>query len=500
MQVNNSYIICSLPRSGSTLLAAALAKTGLAGNPQEFFKEDSLAVWKGRLDLGPDTSLEKSVTEVVETTRSDNGLFGQKVMWNHLEKLVVDLGAKAANFNDLPTHELVKVFFPEAKMIFIRREDKLKQAISFLKAMQLEVWHQFTGTEIEEDGLRFDYREINVLMQNMEEQERQWRELFEKGNFNYYETTYETLIADYENTITRILEFLGLGTVEIPSADELGFIPTRSKINSRWEKEYIEVDEKVREFDQSNIRKELPDSGFHASITTDQEEWRVCDYQQFAVNINVENTSDCLWRSVGSGKFRYWIRLKCEWKDESGNSVKTNWANLDADCHPGETAAFSLLQHAPEKIGDYTIEIDLVQDGVASFSEKGNERLIIPVTVALSEWQSRIEDYFGEYRQLSRNYIHVPWFGALEISKFPAVYHRAHGWLYCDDQGAATDSFWFKTEGMGYLWTSKEKYPLMYSDERKAWLEYLSDTHDPPKYRDPETGVSHAGIRSKFES
>src|SRR3954469_9702243 len=33
-----SYLVCATPRSGSTLLCETLSKTGVAGNPLEFFE------------------------------------------------------------------------------------------------------------------------------------------------------------------------------------------------------------------------------------------------------------------------------------------------------------------------------------------------------------------------------------------------------------------------------------------------------------------------------
>ncbi|MGI9058103.1 MAG: Stf0 family sulfotransferase [Ktedonobacteraceae bacterium] len=33
-----SYLVCATPRSGSTLLCEALANTGIAGNPKEYFE------------------------------------------------------------------------------------------------------------------------------------------------------------------------------------------------------------------------------------------------------------------------------------------------------------------------------------------------------------------------------------------------------------------------------------------------------------------------------
>src|SRR5438046_662736 len=38
VQPQCSYLVCATPRSGSTLLCEALANTGIAGNPKEYFE------------------------------------------------------------------------------------------------------------------------------------------------------------------------------------------------------------------------------------------------------------------------------------------------------------------------------------------------------------------------------------------------------------------------------------------------------------------------------
>jgi len=40
-----AYIICGTPRSGSTLLCGYLAATGAAGDPDSFFRTQSIDWW-----------------------------------------------------------------------------------------------------------------------------------------------------------------------------------------------------------------------------------------------------------------------------------------------------------------------------------------------------------------------------------------------------------------------------------------------------------------------
>ena len=48
-KVTKSYVVCATPRSGSTLLCALLAGTGVAGNPEEYFER----LWRTGLPRQP---------------------------------------------------------------------------------------------------------------------------------------------------------------------------------------------------------------------------------------------------------------------------------------------------------------------------------------------------------------------------------------------------------------------------------------------------------------
>ena len=52
-----TYLMCSAPRTGSTLLATALEATGLAGRPAEYFDihQRNEEIWRARLDITDDT-------------------------------------------------------------------------------------------------------------------------------------------------------------------------------------------------------------------------------------------------------------------------------------------------------------------------------------------------------------------------------------------------------------------------------------------------------------
>lgn len=50
----DSYVLCTSPRSGSTLLCSLLAATGLSGNPKSYFHRPSVKSWASNLGTPPE--------------------------------------------------------------------------------------------------------------------------------------------------------------------------------------------------------------------------------------------------------------------------------------------------------------------------------------------------------------------------------------------------------------------------------------------------------------
>ena len=81
MVVKKSYIICSLGRSGSSLLATVLNNLGYCGNPREYFHPNQV----GNLMENNDSSaFIRYVEEISKKGVTSNGIFGVKMHWEHM--------------------------------------------------------------------------------------------------------------------------------------------------------------------------------------------------------------------------------------------------------------------------------------------------------------------------------------------------------------------------------------------------------------------------------
>ncbi len=59
----------------------------------------------------------------------------------------------------------------------------------------------------------------------------------------------------------------------------------------------------------------------------------------------------------------------------------------------------------------------------------------------------------------------------------PWIYHSEHGWIYSESD--EPHEFWFWSENVGWVWTSRAAYPAAYGLDLGAWLWYETGTTLP---------------------
>jgi trehalose 2-sulfotransferase len=208
-----SYLVCATPRSGSTLLCEGLKATGVAGRPEEYFEAvpatgrprtpaDYLAglddpVARGLLGSAPPPApppysslldverYEDHVARVREWGTTPNGVFGAKVMWGH----VTDPAALASRF------------------VWVRREDKVRQAISLWRALQTQSWRD-EGAERARSRAVYCFSALRHLVERLTEQDAAWaRYLRDKP---VLALTYDEIAADLPLALERTLAHIGV--------------------------------------------------------------------------------------------------------------------------------------------------------------------------------------------------------------------------------------------------------------------------------------------------
>jgi hypothetical protein len=103
--------------------------------------------------------------------------------------------------------------------------------------------------------------------------------------------------------------------------------------------------------------------------------------EKIDIRFKVRNRGSSSWPAVGTKDFRYQVNLGNRWIG-AGATVEDNRAAMKADLPPGGETEMTLAVTAPQTPGEYTLEIDLVHEGVTWFSERGAQPLRLQLRVA----------------------------------------------------------------------------------------------------------------------
>jgi LPS sulfotransferase NodH len=286
MHPKRSYIVCATPRSGSTLVCHALEETGVAGRPEEYFEalrhsgrprrpeeyfvgaeDPSIRDHLGERSIGSEppprsplwsrAAYDRYLEWAFEAGTTPSGIFGAKLMWGYFGDFV-SLLRNIPAYRDIPLADLLPAVFPELTFVRVVRANKVRQAVSLWKAVQTATWREDQASaeaaSLEENGsppyrsfieehrpqLRFHYRAIEHLLEQILIEESRWDAFFEHCGIKPVLILYENFAADYETSTLRLLDRLGLSPPE-----DFDFEPRMKRqsdgVNDDWTRRYSEL-------------------------------------------------------------------------------------------------------------------------------------------------------------------------------------------------------------------------------------------------------------------
>jgi SAM-dependent methyltransferase len=118
----------------------------------------------------------------------------------------------------------------------------------------------------------------------------------------------------------------------------------------------------------------LPDDAFAAEIEIAPKMLRLAPGAVEMVPVRVTNKSPHAWPAAGKDGW-YLVTVGNRWLDENGDRIigDDGRAHLPKDVGPGESAVVQVEVRAPDEPGTYGLEVDLVQEGVAWFADRGSD-------------------------------------------------------------------------------------------------------------------------------
>ncbi len=134
---------------------------------------------------------------------------------------------------------------------------------------------------------------------------------------------------------------------------------------------------------QTRLTEPLPDEAFLAEIHINRTSLTVGSSSPIILPLRVRNTSPVPWSASGHPDGRFQIKVGNHWLEEDGTLLLLDdgRASLPTDLRPGAEVDLSLTVNTPSRPGLYFLEIDLVQEAVAWFRDKGSPTVRVQVEV-----------------------------------------------------------------------------------------------------------------------
>lgn len=211
-----SILICTQPRSGSTLLGEALYFAGGLGCPLEYlhpgFRPRFEAEWNVR-------ETDAYIRETWRRRTEPNGTLAIKLMWHEVHALAVERGL--AEFETAPPEavppeayrrlaELIADALPQPVWIYLYRRDRLRQAVSALVADQTGQWRAIVGSEMPRQcEPEYDAAAIGRMIAFVDHCNRHWCNLLAALEVPHISLAYEDLVREYGGSVSNLLAALG---------------------------------------------------------------------------------------------------------------------------------------------------------------------------------------------------------------------------------------------------------------------------------------------------
>lgn len=221
MPPSQSYRIWFTQRSGSTMLCEALKATGLAGQPEELF---NITEGTGLLHMHGATDYEELCATLWRKGTGANGIFGIKHSYfasrhDHIIQELCQL--RGISFSPaIDTEAFWNELFPNVCHIYLMRRNKIRQAVSWWKAIQDNQWHIWPGQqgishEADFYDQRYDFAALTHLYKEVALRDCAIEAYFQRNQITPLTIVYEDMDRDLQATLERILRYLDLPTAGI---------------------------------------------------------------------------------------------------------------------------------------------------------------------------------------------------------------------------------------------------------------------------------------------
>lgn len=199
-----------------------MTATGIAGRPREwlprFTAETAPQTPLDRMKLVTQAPPEDAydaeadaayIREFIASSTSENGVFGVAMHWLVLQDAVRRLQAFVGTEESAP-HRVLALAFPNLSYVWLKRRDKVAQAVSWYTAIQTGEYLGGHGRGATDADLVFDFGKMRYLVSALTSFENAQGSYFSSNALTPLVVYYEDLAAQYVSAVRSVLGFLQL--------------------------------------------------------------------------------------------------------------------------------------------------------------------------------------------------------------------------------------------------------------------------------------------------
>lgn len=213
-----SYLVLMIPRTGSNLLTTHLQRIDF-GYPIEAFHFNHTNIRKQYdwdIDFNDPVALMRKAIEF----QMVEGIFGMKLNWLQFQTFLKTAHQITDPYNpDLTDKELIEVFFPNTSFIYMKRFDKVKQAVSLSRGKQTGIW---TVKIDQSDNYKnyilpavYNRAHIEGCLEDLLSTDSAWENYLHIHDIEYLEVWYNNLANDFIQEMSRIYAHLGINREKV---------------------------------------------------------------------------------------------------------------------------------------------------------------------------------------------------------------------------------------------------------------------------------------------
>ncbi len=211
------YAICTAPRSGSNLLCQYLASTDVLGRPLEYFN------WQGRRG-NEDPTYPKDpaaqIHRILTRGATKNGIYGVKLFYYQHTETSATLDWRHA--------------LPNLSYIYLKRRDRLAQAISWARATQTS---QYRSTHIRRAEPVYDAKLIQQRLDDLNQEYAEWLAFFSHWNIAPLTLVYEDFVCNPQLAVDAVARLLGVPSPPI-APERIDLAIQRDALNEDWRERF----------------------------------------------------------------------------------------------------------------------------------------------------------------------------------------------------------------------------------------------------------------------